>query len=221
MFLTIFGFTSCFLFTGLYFYKFQRKVFDEFMLNFGWNVLCIKTYIEYILKTYFNISVSGEPVVDTCSKFFIVDNELDSTTVSVLSDGQLEKVFNSVKKSMDDDTMVIYKPPCMKYLRIGDNTKFDELTTMEPVENPFFNVSVHLNDDEKGTKDEINITESIKLFYVKNNKLFDRIFMKWFMATFYDIMIEDDYPYIVEVIDSNFETLQFHSNNDLTNNIIL
>ena len=63
------------------------------------------------------------------------------------------------------------------------------------IERPFLQVELEQN----GTKKEIH--EYLHYFYLEGNKIFDKIFLKWYLDYWYQINLEEEYK--LHIIDNN------------------
>jgi len=225
MFFIILGITSSIGVIGLaYFYNFHKRTFEDLALTLSWNLICLKTSFEDFSDKHFNTSfhTTVKDYEESDGKLMIIGPDFDTTTISVHCKNNLQKMFLTIKKGFEensDDDMLIFYSYHDSMLRVRENTTVDELLEVERVENPFFNVSVTITSNNN--IEPVSISESIKPFYVKNNKLFDNLFMNWFLRVYHDIVLEKKDKFTVEVINSNFEELGFNSDNAVTNNIIL
>ena len=225
MFFTILAFGTSIGFLGLaYIYNFHRRTFEDLVISFSWNLICFKTSLEEFSDKHFNTSfhTTVKDYKDSGGKFMIIGSDFDTTTITVPCENNLRKIFPTIKKGFEqynEDEMLIFYSYHDSMVRVRENTNIDELLEIERVENPFFNVAVTITSYEN--KEPITISETIKPFYIKNNKLFDNLFINWFLRVYHNIFLEENDKYTVEVINSNFEVLGFNSDNAVTNNIVL
>ena len=87
-------------------------------------------------------------------------------------------------KKMEDNTTM--------YKRIFDKETID--INMVKIEKPF--IQIELCQDNKN----IPIHKKLEGFYLEDNKILDTIFLRWYVKTFYDIILNENYT--LSVIDT-------------------
>lgn len=83
------------------------------------------------------------------------------------------------------------------YKRIHEKGEISSEAVFEKVSKPFLSVEVEQNNGR------VAIHDQLKSFYINGNMLLDKVFLKWYLAEFYGMVLEDDYK--IHIIDSNIE----------------
>jgi len=99
-------------------------------------------------------------------------------------------------KKKDNDTHL--------YKRLTDKTKLDKNMKMEKIDKQFIQIELCQNN----TKTTIH--KKLEMFYLKENTLLDYIFLKWYVNTSYDLILEDSYK--LSIIDSDINMFNLDKN---------
>jgi hypothetical protein len=109
--------------------------------------------------------------------------------------------FNIVNNHYINDTefdlMFLKKNDTKMYKRIKNKKKISSKINICKVEKPFIQVELSIdNIDEK-----VTIHKNLECFYVNDNDILDKTFLTWYVKTFYDITVNDNYK--LNIIDSD------------------
>ena len=82
---------------------------------------------------------------------------------------------------------------------------------------PSQNEEIFLQVEFELEEEKIDIHKKLDVFYVVGNRLFDRVFMKWFMHKYFNKKLEDDSEYKINIIDKyiNMFTLEENERIDI------
>ena len=124
-------------------------------------------------------------------------------------DGEIVE-FEKYKDDKLEEPVEILFLKCEKdgnfyYKKVEDET-IEDLFDYELKTLPRQFLQVELEDD----KNKTDIHEHISKYYVKNNVIFDEIFLKYYMKKWYNSEISSDYK--VNIIDKNIQLLSFNNN---------
>jgi hypothetical protein len=97
------------------------------------------------------------------------------------------------------------------YKRLNNKDEINVNIKMKKIKKPFIQVELCQGEMKK------SIHNKLESFYIEGNKLFDESFLKWYVLTFYSILLEDTYS--LRIIDSdinmfNIEKGQFINLNE-------
>ncbi len=88
------------------------------------------------------------------------------------------------------------------YKRILDKNEIREDTKMEKIVKPFIQIELCQNENKT------SIHKHLENFYIEDNKILDKTFMKWYTKTFYSVMLDEDYT--LSIIDSDVNMLKIN-----------
>ena len=125
-------------------------------------------------------------------KYFINDSDFDIMFVKKTSfDGEILWKRLENKENIDDETIL--------------------MSNFNKIEKPFLQVicsSKNKGDLENKFTEKIEIHNNLHPFYVKNNKILDSDFLKWFLIKFHDFILDD---YQLELIDTNITIFKLNN----------
>ena len=58
-------------------------------------------------------------------------------------------------------------------------------------------------------EDKTSIHKHLDHFYIENNRLLDKTFIKWYVKTFYGLLLDDEYS--LSIIDSDVNMFKLNS----------
>jgi len=128
--------------------------------------------------------------ITTYSTFKIENNKY-------INDNEFDLMF--LKQCENDE--VLYK-------RINDKTEINKNIEIHKINKPFIQVELNLNNE-----DSISIHRKLIPFYTNNNDILDKTFLYWYVKTFYDITIDDNYK--LNIIDSDINMFNIEKHNFL------
>ena len=89
-----------------------------------------------------------------------------------------------------------------------DNLNYDDVV-FEIIKKPFLQIEL-IQKDIEGASICISIHKFLDKFYIKNNKLLDKIFLKWYINTYYNIELREKYE--LHIIDSDINMFTINNN---------
>ena len=192
---------------------YDREVATDVAQQVSWNT--VKAYhranLEYNnLKRWYEVNSreridkSDDEEEDDVPKKdveFLGYNQNDDTTYksdnlennSYIEDNNFDLMF-LIKKVEDKDL----------YKRILNKNEINENIKIEKTKKPFIQVELCQREDKT------SIHKHLDHFYIENNRLLDKTFIKWYVKTFYGLLLEEDYS--LSIIDSDVN--MFKLNND-------
>ena len=116
-------------------------------------------------------------------------------------DGE-KKLYSDINKKMEK----ISTFPLKLFIRKNENNKKFSIENLpNKIDKPFMQVEI-LQNEQKFT-----IYKGLSDFYYKNNKIFDEVFLKWFLDYYkYDFVLEDDY--VIKIMDNDINFVELSKN---------
>ena len=196
----------------LYLYNFDRDLFYKII----WNILKFFSEIEYYNRN--NIK-RLKNLGNYCNKL-IKNNDKETTLIMGIN----SKTYKNIKKLQYDinNKNIIYNLIIYKFY-INNEEYYASYDNIENIFNnidetnindclitsPFIQVEINVNNTT------INISDKIKKFYLKDNIIFGKYFLKWFLKEFYNF---DDFnynDYKLNIIDNNINELKITNNRQI------
>ena len=110
---------------------------------------------------------------------------------SYINDTNFDLMF--LRKKVDDDSL---------YRRIFSKDEINLNVNIFKIDKPFIQIEL-CYDNEK--TENISIHKNLKYFYVNDSFILDEKFIRWYMKTFYDVLVMENYK--LSIIDSNVNML--------------
>tara|TARA_X000000368_G_scaffold216750_1_gene170988 strand:+ start:410 stop:1123 length:714 start_codon:yes stop_codon:yes gene_type:complete len=130
---------------------------------------------------------------------FLGYNESDDTTFT--SDEIEDNEY--IQENNFDLMFLIKKGENNKlYKRILDKNEISEDIKMEKTVKPFIQIELCQNENKT------SIHKHLENFYIEDNKILDKTFMKWYVKTFYSVLLDEDYT--LSIIDSDVNMLKIN-----------
>jgi hypothetical protein len=190
-------------------YLFNKPVAIEISTHISWNMV----------RLYHKINLKYEKCRNKYNKKQIkvdYDSNYDSDFESDLEDKEsnefigLENVDNHINKYCSNELsnnyikdtnfdLMFLKNTNNLYKRIENKEEIKKDATFDELSRPFIQIELISGNHKE------SIHKHLTPFYVKENKILDKLFLKWYVKTFYDIELEDDYK--LNLIDSNVNML--------------
>ena len=227
LFISMFGYLS-------YYFVNYTDDFNAKLMKLGWEVLRTKVYIQYKLEQVCKLigydinkeeSTQGESdkvEEDFESAFwFIIKNKEGTFELEDYEEVENEEELTEIKKitieAFNDGILFFrFKHPHnnqIKFRRVVNTTTFQHLQDVEESQNPFIQVELTENENT------IDILKDLSPFLLKNNVILDPVFLEWFIYYYYDRGLDDNY--ILNIIDSEVNTISLTKDNNVFNKIIL
>lgn len=102
-----------------------------------------------------------------------------------------ETEFDLMFLKKNENNEVLYK-------RIKNKEIINKDIEIHKIEKPFIQVELSLNNNDEDT---MSIHKNLIPFYINNNDILDKTFLRWYAKTFYDITIDENYK--LSIIDSD------------------
>jgi len=193
-------------------YLYDKNKAETLFYNVTWSAISIYTNLEDFFEKRFKLKKTEKKLdekveifveeknIKESDKITYYDKENDKyeTVIEIPDKEDLEWGF--VKKKMNGECK------CRIYDNISEKKDEDEFII---IEKPF--LQVELEQNEKN----MEIQEYLHYFFLKDNKLFDRDFLKWYLRYWYQIDLEENYK--LNIIDHEINII----NLDPTQYIIL
>jgi hypothetical protein len=112
-------------------------------------------------------------------------------------------------KKTDYNNKVYWK----RILKKGELENIEELSVFEKVDKPFLQIEYCLKNGNIGDHDIVEkeeIHSEMFGFYIKNNKILDKIFIQWYIHKFYSQL--ECHEYELHIIDTNINIFKMHPN---------
>jgi len=193
------------------------KIIKEYSAYYGWYVLEFFSRVEIKAQnTYASYISPYLPVLN--------NEEEKQTLVTLIKDGKKTHQFelSEFKEFIETDNIseesydfIIYEAP------INDNEKYDKyflrfrhhLDIMKveycKIQSAFSFNSIQLKISDKTYTLNFNKNQ----FLIRDNILFDRNFVKWFMNKYHDVLIADDAQYNINIIDHQMNFISLTEDN--------
>jgi hypothetical protein len=205
---------------GLLFY-YDRDTADEISTNVSWNA--VKAYHKANLeidnlKRWYNqqnrqrISKSddeeenGDFSLDIDIEFIGYNSKDDTTYTSFqledndyINDTHFELMF--LKKKVEEIEL---------YKRITDKNDINPNIKIDKIDKPFIQVELCQGENK------VSIHQKLVNFYVEENMLLDKLFLNWYLRTFYSIILDDNYN--LSIIDSDINMFKIQNDEYVTLN---
>ena len=104
---------------------------------------------------------------------------------------------NNYINDTDFDLMFLKKNDTKLYKRIKNKDDISSNTDISKVEKPFIQVELSLENMDEN----ITIHKNLECFYVNDNDILDKTFLRWYAKTFYDVTVNENYK--LNIIDSD------------------
>lgn len=196
----------------IYLYKFNKNLFYKIM----WNILKFFSEFEYYNRNNIkHIKYLGK----YCKK--LIENNDKETTLIIGNNNKKYKNIKILQHEINNKNitynLIIYK----FYIDNEDYyTSFDNIENIFKtidetnikdclIKSPFIQVEVNVNNTT------IDVSDKIKKFYLKDNIIFGKYFLKWFLKEFYNF---DDFnynDYKLNIIDNNINELKITNNRQI------
>ena len=159
-------------------------------INLGWNIV----YFYHLSKNYFTGLLSN------INKNEEKELKEEKDHILIMYDGKNGERAETVKKNEKNfsrfinkaDLVYLFNYEYMKQLRDDDDYKIIP-------SNIFFMNVEFVQDNQK-----IDIKKHLHAYYVVGNKLFTKIFLKWYLMRYYGIKLGENYEINILDIDINF-----------------
>ena len=184
---------------GLYYLVDERNA-KALMSKATWYTM--RTYVQ--LNEYFSEAIKDsddddmneeeiEEEKDVTDKYIHYSMEPEE---SIISSYVNEDIREEIKKTHTTDLeLVVTKINNKNYFKTVDSSDSLPITEFLPLEKQFIQVEIEQN----GTKQCIH--EYLDSFYLVNNKLFTKAWLKWYMKRFFSENLEDNYT--IHIIDKD------------------
>tara|TARA_B100001250_G_scaffold409534_1_gene434061 strand:- start:80 stop:793 length:714 start_codon:yes stop_codon:yes gene_type:complete len=104
---------------------------------------------------------------------------------------------NNYINDTDFDLMFLKKNDTKLYKRLKNKDDISSDTDISKVDKPFIQVELSLENMDEN----ITIHKNLECFYVNDNDILDKTFLTWYVKTFYDITLNENYK--LNIIDSD------------------
>ena len=111
---------------------------------------------------------------------------------------------NNYINDTDFDLMFLKKNDTKLYKRIKNKDDISSDTDISKVEKPFIQVELSLENMDEN----ITIHKNLECFYVNDNDILDKTFLRWYAKTFYDVTVNENYK--LNIIDSDINMLNIN-----------
>jgi hypothetical protein len=182
-------------------YMYDRNIAEDIGRQISWNT--VKAYhkvnlelenmkIWYINKRYGELEDEVEDELDDLPniEFIGYTEKVDTTytTRNIESNNYITNTtFDLMFLKKTDESGVVYK-------RIFDKETITKDIKIVTIKKPF--IQIELCQDNENTA----IHKNLDCFYIEDNKILDTKFLKWYVKTFYDIILNENYT--LSVIDT-------------------
>ena len=120
---------------------------------------------------------------------------LGNTHITKYSSFNIEN--NNYINETDFDLMFVKKNDTKLYKRIKNKCDIRGDIDISKIEKPFIQVELSLENMDEN----ITIHKNLESFYVNDNDILDKTFLKWYAKTFYDLTVSENYK--LNIIDSD------------------
>ena len=86
----------------------------------------------------------------------------------------------------------------------------DILKTFNVVEKPFLQIEYTIDETENNSSEKIEIHNKLHPFYLENNLILDKVFIYWFIKTYFDEIPSEKYN--LQIIDSEISIFKIKEN---------
>ncbi len=197
---------------GIY-YLFDEEGAKDFMARATW--YSMKTYVqlnEYLRENNIIYSDNEEEEEEEYNRDGleekIVDRYIHYTCEpeeAIVNSGLSEKIRDDIKKRRHTDLEMTSTEINNKtyYKTIKAEDSFKDLDYI-PLEKIFIQVELEQNNEKQC------IHEHLDSFYLQNNKICTKAWLKWYLSKFYGTQLEDDY--VVHFIDKEVNLFKINKN---------
>ena len=183
---------------GLYYLVDERNA-KALMSKATWYTM--RTYVQ--VNEYFSEAIKDSDEDDDISEEEIEEEATDKyihysmePEESIVSSYVNEEIREEIKKTHTTDLeLVVTKINNKNYYKTVDSSESLPITEFLPLEKQFIQVEIEQNNQKQC------IHEYLDSFYLVNNKLFTKAWLKWYMKRFFSENLEDNY--IIHIIDKD------------------
>ena len=183
----------------------DRDLFDEISMTVSWETVKLYHKIQHTINNNIvkkNDDIIKENIVKKNEKknIFIGFNKNDETIFKT------ENLNDSYIKNSNFDLMMMLtenneeNKTYIKTLMDKNNYSYE----IEPTDKLFLQVEIEQYDSRN------SIHKYLEPFYVRDNKILDEVFLKWYVKEYFNMMLAEDY--VVHIIDSNVNMFKINKN---------
>ncbi len=189
------------------FYLYDESTATAIMEDFSWSA--VRAYHRVNMQTNNLRRYLENEIIENKNSDNEYDDESEEEEEKLVSflgynnDGSVYTSYELEKNNYIDDEefnmmMLVKKQEKYNlYKRIYEKGEIACEHNFEEVDKPFLSVEIEQNNNR------VSIHDKLKGFYIKDNMLLDKVFLKWYLEEFYGMNLEDDYK--IHIIDSNIE----------------
>jgi len=204
-------------------YVYDKQMATELMQQISWNT--VRTYHKVNLKfqnvkNWYNNSEKEkkEDIKEEEEEESLVNNNINENTQTFIgykNSDDTTYTSNEVEENEyiaenDFDLMLIKdKKESTYFKRIEDKNNLYKNMEVNVIEKPFLQVEISERDIEGGDK-RTSIHKNLECFYVEGNKLFDEVFLKWYLINYFGMILPDNYT--IHIIDKDINMFNLSKN---------